>query len=273
MTDSFMSWIGGKKALRAIIVSMFPPYFEKYIEVFGGGGWVLFYKLPGRFEVYNDLNSWLVNLYRCVRDKPEELMDKLRYVLNSRADFELACQRLADPNCGTDVQRAAWYYQVIRQSYGSAAESYGSNPRDIRASFPLIERAHRRLASVVVENQDFQQLITHYDGDDSFFYCDPPYHGTEKYYKNIGENGFSEADHLRLRDTLKDIRGKFLLSYNDDDFVRELYDRPGIYLTSVSRLDAMRQKTQPGALFPEVLISNYPPPPTQLSLFSHEEAI
>ena len=37
-----MSWIGGKKALRELIVSLFPIYYERYIEVFGGGGWVLF---------------------------------------------------------------------------------------------------------------------------------------------------------------------------------------------------------------------------------------
>lgn len=78
-----MSWIGGKKALRELIVSLFPIYYERYIEVFGGGGWVLFHKPPGNdFEVYNDFNGLLVNLYRCVREKPEELMEALRFVLN-----------------------------------------------------------------------------------------------------------------------------------------------------------------------------------------------
>lgn len=38
------------------------------------------HKPPGNdFEVYNDFNGLLVNLYRCVRDKPEELMEALRY--------------------------------------------------------------------------------------------------------------------------------------------------------------------------------------------------
>ena len=54
----------------------FPLFYERYVEVFGGGGWVLFHKAPGNdFEVYNDFNGLLVNLYRCVRDKPEELME------------------------------------------------------------------------------------------------------------------------------------------------------------------------------------------------------
>ena len=62
--NSFISWVGGKKALRDLIVQHFPLGYDRYIEVFGGGGWVLFHKLPGRdFEVYNDFNGLLVNLY------------------------------------------------------------------------------------------------------------------------------------------------------------------------------------------------------------------
>ena len=88
--NSFMSWVGGKKNLRDEVLARFPPYYERYIEVFGGAGWVLFHKPPGMdFEVYNDFNSNLANLYRCVRDKPAKLKYKLRYVLDSREDFEM----------------------------------------------------------------------------------------------------------------------------------------------------------------------------------------
>lgn len=34
--NSFMSWVGGKKALRDVVLARFPPYYERYIEVFGG---------------------------------------------------------------------------------------------------------------------------------------------------------------------------------------------------------------------------------------------
>ena len=52
--NSFMSWVGGKKSLRDAVLARFPPYYERYIEVFGGAGWVLFHKPPGNdFEVYN----------------------------------------------------------------------------------------------------------------------------------------------------------------------------------------------------------------------------
>lgn len=145
--NSFMSWIGGKKALRELIVTLFPVYYERYIEVFGGGGWVLFHKPPGNdFEVYNDFNSLLVNLYRCVRDKPQELMESLRYVLNAREDFDAVRAALARDSPASDVQKAAWFYQLIRYSYASGLTNFGSQPHDMRSNFPLIEQAHRRLA-------------------------------------------------------------------------------------------------------------------------------
>ena len=74
--------------MREEIVSRLNQKCDRYVEVFGGGGWVLFHKPPGKFEVYNDFNSNLANLYRCVRDRPDELCDALRYSLNSREDFE-----------------------------------------------------------------------------------------------------------------------------------------------------------------------------------------
>ncbi|HOG67870.1 MAG TPA: DNA adenine methylase [Fibrobacteraceae bacterium] len=253
-----MSWIGGKKAMRELIVSLFPLYYERYIEVFGGGGWVLFHKDPGNdFEVYNDFNSLLVNLYRCVRDHYESLQGELRYVLNSREEFDHIKGMMDNGLVEDDVKRAAYFYQLIRYSYASGLTSYGSQPHDMRSNFSLIEQAHRRLAKVVIENKDFEKLIRQYDRPVSFFYLDPPYFDTEKYYKNVGEEGFRKEDHVRLRDTLMAIQGKFLLSYNDCDFIRDLYDQPGIMVESHSRINNIKQRYDNGAQFPEIIISNY----------------
>lgn len=268
-----MSWIGGKKSLRELIVTLFPLYYERYIEVFGGGGWVLFYKNPGNdFEVYNDFNPLLVNLYRCVREKPTELQEALKYVLNSRDDFDYIKSCLArgkenlsegqregtsEGNPGPDVKKAAWFYQLIRYSYASGLTSFGSQPHDIRSNFPLLEQAHRRLAKVVIENKDFEKLIGQYDRPISFFYCDPPYFETESYYKNVGEDGFTEKDHIRLRDALMRIEGKFLLSYNDCQFIRNLYDASNIRIEAFSRINNIKQRYDNGAQFQEILIANY----------------
>lgn len=53
--------------------------------------------------------------------------------------------------------------------------------------------------------------------------------GTEKYY----EGSFTEADHERLKAVLSSIKGRFILSYNDDTYVRELYK--GYNIEEISR--------------------------------------
>jgi DNA adenine methylase len=144
-------------------------------------------------------------------------VNALRFVINSREDFELIRNILARDSPASDVQKAAWFYQLIRYSYASGLTSYGSQPHDMWSNFPLIEQAHRRLAKVVIENKDFQKLIGQYDRPVSFFYLDPPYFETEGYYNNVGEDGFRREDHIRLRNTLMKIEGKFLLCITTAD--------------------------------------------------------
>lgn len=241
--------------MREEIVSRFPLQYRRYIEVFGGAGWVLFYKYPGKdFEVFNDFNGNLVNLYRCVREQPTQLQDELRYVLNSRLDFEYMKYMIQSKAVLPDVRRAAYYYALIRYSYASGVDSFGSRPHAMWRNFPLITAAAKRLQSVVVENKDCEKLISQYDRPDSFFYCDPPYFQTESYYEG---GGFGRGDHTRLADCLTGMKGKFLLSYNDCPEIRDLYDRPGIYIESVSRLSNIAQRYDPGCQYPELFISNY----------------
>lgn len=255
--NSFMSWVGGKKALRDDVIIRMPPFYDKYIEVFGGAGWVLFRKTPeNEAEVFNDFNGNLVNLYRCVRDNPAKLKYKLRYVLNSREDFRwlVFLHKKGIFTRFHDYDRAAKFYQLIRYSYGSALESFASQPHSIWNDFPLIDMASRRLQKVIIENQDFEVLIKHYDSPGSFFYCDPPYYATESYYKDVG---FTKNDHVRLRDTLAKIKGKFLVSYNDCPEIRELWAYEGIHIESVRRMDNFRQRYSGGAMYNELFISNY----------------
>ncbi len=255
--NSFMSWIGGKKSLRDVVLARFPPYYERYIEVFGGAGWVLFHKPPGNdVEVWNDWNSNLANLYRCVRDKPNKLKYKLRYVLNSREDFNIIASLHKNSLLPRlyDVDRAAKFYQLIRYSYASGLDSFGAQPHSMWMDFPQIDMASRRLQKVIIENKDFEKLIRQYDRPVSFFYCDPPYFATESYYKDVG---FSEADHIRLRDTLVQCEGKFLVSYNDCPQIRKIWDKPNIYIEEVSRINNLAQRYENGSQYAELLISNY----------------
>ena len=302
--NSFIAWVGGKKALRKLIYTMFPVQFDRYIEVFGGGGWVLFGKPPNlkrKLEVYNDYNSNLANLFYCVKNRTCAFLLELGFLpINSRDEFSmirtflekqepdttflqeeltLAEQNLSPPDYEeiraillenaqmTDVKRAAAFFKLIRYSYGSGCTSFGCQPFDVRKCFDAIWQASHRLSETLIENKDFEALIRQYDRDNAFFYCDPPYYETEGHYEVV----FRKEDHMRLRDTLKACRGKWMVSYNDCDFIRELYD--GYYITAVTRLNNLAQRYEGGCEFPEVIITNYDPKemersqPRQMRLF------
>lgn len=285
--NSIISWIGGKKALRELIYERLPKEYGRYIEVFGGGGWVLFGKSPDSrcMEVYNDFNSNLANLFFCVKERTAAFLVELGFLpLNSRDEFlvlrrflskeeftrdylkeelDLAQHYLEELEFEevkamlmenaevTDVKRAAAFFKLIRYSYGSGCTSYSCQPFDVRRAFHLIWEASCRLANTVVENKDFEALIRQYDRDNAFFYCDPPYYQTEGHY----EVEFRKEDHVRLRDTLAQIEGKFLVSYNDCEYIRELYE--GYQIESVTRLNNLAQRYDGGCEYPEVLISSY----------------
>jgi len=300
--NSIISWVGGKKALRSLIYQRMPKEFGRYVEVFGGGGWVLFGKPPGAdMEVYNDFNADLANLFRCVKERPFALLKELNFLpLNGRDEFnvlkkylekeeftseylreelELAQQNLSGPQFEeikailmenavmNDVKRAAAFFKLICYSYGSGCTSYGCQPFDIRKTFHLIWSGSRRLKDTVIENKDFEALIRQYDRDNAFFYCDPPYFETEGHYAVE----FRREDHARLRDTLAGCQGKWLVSYNDCEYIRELYK--DYQIEAVSRINNLAQRYDNGCEFPEVLISNYDTSermrdiPTQIGLF------
>lgn len=84
--NSFIAWIGGKRILAKTIISMMPEH-HCYVEVFGGAGWVLFRKTPSEVEVWNDLNSDLVNLFRIVRNKLHVFKRRQYFLLSSREEY------------------------------------------------------------------------------------------------------------------------------------------------------------------------------------------
>jgi len=278
--------MGNKTSILHILYALFPLNYERYIEPFGGSGAVLLgKKKPDKFEVYNDYNHNLVNLFQCMRDRPVALIEEIGFLnLNSRDDFnrnkeffkdekfknrfieeemekiqllfdkptadeliELMTRRKLDYN----LRRAAMFLKLLRYSYSSGGKSFACQPMNIRSLFGLIQDVSIRLNNAVIENQDFEVLIKHYDRDNAFFYCDPPYYSSEYVY----QCGFTWNDHLRLKNTLANSKGKWLVSYNDCEEIRNLYD--GYSFFDFTRLHNMKQRINAGEQFPELLIGNY----------------
>ena len=207
--NSFMSWVGGKKALRDEIVIRLNRKCDRYVEVFGGGGWVLFHKPPGKFEVYNDFNPNLANLYRCVREHPKELCEELRYTLNSRLDFEYIRTVLHSNTEIPDIRRAAWFYQIIRESYASGLDSFGAQPHSMWRNFPLIDAASARLQNVVIENKDFAKLIKALGINEDTLFCTSYEDGT------LCVEAVNEEDPELIGDIPAEATDTYRLGYGD----------------------------------------------------------
>ncbi|MCL2617926.1 MAG: DNA adenine methylase [Defluviitaleaceae bacterium] len=251
--NSFISWMGGKKLLRNAICECFPASgVEKYVEVFGGAAWILFHRdKHAKLEVYNDINSSLVNLFKCVKHHPNAIKEELENVLYSRVTYS-EFMDLHRNSALTDIQRAAMYFYIIRASFGSKISSFGAKSRDITDA-EYLSVIKERLKRVVIENKSFESLIKQYDRPHTLFYCDPPYFGTERYYDHGGSD-FVRDSHIKLADILRNIKGRCVVSYNDDEFIRRLYE--GFDIEEVSRQNNLSPHNGQEA-YRELLIKNY----------------
>ncbi|HWR19807.1 MAG TPA: DNA adenine methylase [Clostridia bacterium] len=248
--DSFITRIGGKKLLRDQIIARFPTNFDRYIEVFGGAGWVLFRKdKHADLEVYNDFDQDLTNLFRCIKYHAPELQRELDWSLNSR-EFFYDARAQQQVQGLTDIQRAARFFLLIKYSYGADQHSFSCTKRSTLPTIDDLKTVQERLDGVVIECKDYEDLIKQYDRLSALLYLDPPYWGTEDYYK-----GFAAVDHDRLYEVLHGIKGRFILSYNDCPKIREMY--AGYNITEVSRCNNLRARYKDKEPYNELIITNY----------------
>jgi len=76
----FLKWVGGKASLLRQLEEFFPHEIDRYFEPFLGGGAVFFHlkhRFPDMRPFLRDGNKELINSFRVVRDRPEELMQLL----------------------------------------------------------------------------------------------------------------------------------------------------------------------------------------------------
>ena len=297
-------WVGGKEKLAPYITQIFPPNVKQYLEPFGGSGSVLLSMapVPGRLDIYNDLNAELSNLILCVKEKTNVLVKELRFLpIHSREVFDFykdfldhkevtlrniqeELEVLDDRTCFTaeqaaelrpillermelyDVQRAAAYYLRIRGSFNATTTSFAVKGMDLSRLLYLFFPAAERLRDVAIENKDAIQIIRERDGPNRLTYCDPPYFGAERSY----DSRIAIKYHERLHRVLRNCQGPVVVSYNDHEYIRFLYK--DFYILSFVRDNPMAKRE--GALYGELLMTNYDPTPflaDQLTLFSDLE--
>ncbi len=265
MLNSPIKWIGGKSRLRKQIIALLPAH-TCYVEPFAGAAWVLFGKSPSDVEILNDKEQELINFFRVVREKPEELIASFDLELVSRAEFD----RLADLDLSalTNVQRAHRFYYIIMAGWGgelhyprfqTSITDGGHGNRLIGALKNLRQRlqpTHDRLRTVIIENLDWQECVDRYDRQGTVMYIDPPYPGNKcNYLHNMRE---WDAHNL-LFERLKKAKCKWILSSYDKPEISGQFEQA--FITSVQSSSGMNTEKNGNTrvMNKEILITNFEP--------------
>ncbi|MDS0300902.1 DNA adenine methylase [Halogeometricum sp. S1BR25-6] len=216
MTESVFPFPGGKAYLAPWIIEHFPPH-SCYVEVFGGSGAVLVTKESSHTEVYNDQDGDLVQFFKILREREEELvewLDKVPYAREQHQEWKedfYSGERPDDP-----IERAGRFFYLRYSQYASkyrtasgfAGAHQRNKARKLRNATEDLHKFAKRFRNVQIENLDFEEVITRYDSDDTLFYCDPPYMDEgDALYRH------GEFEHERLVDVLEETDGNWLVSY------------------------------------------------------------
>jgi DNA adenine methylase len=223
---SFLAYMGGKSLLAGKIIPKMPEH-NCYVEVFAGAAWLLFKKdeASSDVEIINDINLDLITLYRVIKNHLEEFIRYFKWILVSRDEFSRF--RAENPDTLTDIQKAVRFYYLLKLGYAARIKgptfsiATTSKPRlNLLRIEEELSEVHLRLSRVFIENLGYPEVLSRFDKPDTFFYIDPPYYGCEDYY---GKDIFSREDFKKLRDILAGVKGKFIMSINDVDHIKELF--------------------------------------------------
>jgi DNA adenine methylase len=240
-----VSYIGGKsKIAPQLIIPNIPKDIETFVEPFSGQFWT-FFKMnlddyPNlKTVVYNDFNQLNYNMYQCIRNHQRLLEECEKFTVQEKGVFP------TNPIC--DEQFINFQAEIFDENFRVGAYDYvvaakyiyvltqvfsGSNPSKSKF-IDLKGKYHSKFTSfknklkklewqkmferiTFVENMDFADVISKYDGPKTYFYVDPPYYivGEGSYYSN---HDFGRQDHQRLANALNGVSGRFSLSYYDFD--------------------------------------------------------
>lgn len=254
---SFIPWVGGKSKLAKMIVDLIPEH-TTYVEPFMGAAWVFFAKQRSTVEVLNDLNGDLVTLFRVVRDRWEDLYSRRIFLLQSERDYRSFLSRLETREWKDEIERALMFYYCLKQSFGSKVGggwAFGRTRPPGSLDMDSLGEIHHRLKGVYINDQDVFKCLARWDSEAAYFYLDPPYMMTTR-SKGYYQHEMTLEDHRKLWKILVGIKGRWLLSYDDDPTVRKWYrDYP--MLTPEIRYNIDNRPGRPPKLVQELLIANY----------------
>lgn len=220
-----LKYPGAKWNIAKWIISHFPPH-TTYLEPFFGSGAVFFNKPPSKVETINDIDGNVVNLFKVIREKPEELAALIELTPWARDEYYASCFK-----SGNDLEDARRFLARCWQAFGARIDARSGWRHEkkgtMRASTyhtwlnldKRVMATAQRLRNCQIENRPAVELIKAYNYKTCLIYADPPYmletRGTKLYPFEM-----TTEDHQELLSALDQHPGPVLLS----GYACEIYD-------------------------------------------------
>lgn len=222
---------GGKFYLSPWIISFLPEH-HTYTEPYGAMGSVLLNKPVSPVEVFNDIDVEIINFFRVLRERYDDLIRVLSLTPYAQAEFELARQSADGLD---DLERARRFFVRSRLSMGGRGEAFSYTLHRVRRGMADVVSAYlsavdeqlpliaERLLRVQILNMPAVEVIRKWDSPTTAGYLDPPYCPETRASPDVYRHEMTIEQHGELLDLLVDggLQGKYLLSGYDND----LYNR------------------------------------------------
>jgi DNA adenine methylase len=263
---SVLPWLGGKHYSVKRIIACFPDAgrYDVYAEPFVGAANVLLGKpRRGHIEAMNDRDDDLMNFWWCIKFHYEEMRACLGGLPYSHFLHTVFHRSLFDGTQLERVERACRWFYVLRCNFhplvGMRRHGWLAGKRDypaeLRSAVELFEQVAARLVDVRIESLDFEPFIRLYESVRTFIYCDPPYIGTERYYRR-GQEDY-RAFHERLARVLNATPSLVALSYSPAPQLDVLYPVSKWRRVEWQRPNHMQRQLTRQERVRELLLCNY----------------
>lgn len=229
-------WYGGKYNHLNWLLPLLPEA-EHYCEPFGGSAAVLINRSPSPVETYNDLDGEVVNFFKVLRDRTDELIQAIGLTPFSREEFKKAINSNGEKV--SDFERARRFFIRARQTRTGMAQvssegrwahcllcsraGMGAAVSRWLGSVEGLAEISQRLLRVQIENAPAKEVIARYDSEETLFYCDPPYPHETRGDSNMYAYEMSDREHIELAQVLRNVKGKVAVSSYDCKLMDNLY--------------------------------------------------
>lgn len=242
--------LGNKSAIAKEIQKHFPPH-KIYIEPFFGAGGMFFNKPKAKYNIVNDLDSDVFNLFMVVMNQKDEL-EKAFYQMPIHSDLLNYWKQNQENDPIKKALRFLFLASFTYLSKGDTIQaSFVDNSKNIL--YENISKTNEFLFGVTFLNFDFRKFFkaiktrSDIELENGFIYADPPYVLTDDNYSH----SFTEQDSNDLFDCLQETRCKFAMSEFDNPFIlQQAKERNFNVITIGERQNLKNRRT-------EILVTNY----------------